>query len=189
MTSHYVDLTVLPDAETAAPVLMGALYDRLHRTLVERRLETIGASFPEYSVIPRSIGDVLRLHGDNGVLRELLSSDWLRGLRDHVRMGNVLPVPADAMHRNVRRRQFKTSVERLRRRRMRRKGETAEEAARAIPDSTAEIPNLPYLHLRSLSSGQTFCLFIAMGTLQPAPVPGRFNSYGLGEAGATIPWF
>jgi len=189
MTSHYVNLTVLPDAETNVPALLGSLFDRLHRALVQRRLDSIGVSFPGYSVIPRGMGDTLRLHGEGAVLGEFLASDWLRGMRDHVRVSDVTPVPADALHRNLRRRQFKTNVERLRRRRMKRKGESAEEAARAIPTTAADVPHLPYVQLRSLSTGQAFCLFIAMGELRHDPVPGRFNTYGLGEQGTTVPWF
>lgn len=188
MSTHYVDLTVVPDSESGVPVLLGALYDRFHRALVEQRLDCIGVSFPQYSVIPRNLGDTLRLHGSEPVLRDFMASDWLRGVRDHVRSSGVALAPAEAIHRLVRRRQFKSNIERLRRRRMKRKGETAEQAARALPKSAAETPSLPYVHLRSRSTGQPFCLFIALGPLQPEPVPGAFNSYGLSEH-ATVPWF
>lgn len=188
MTSHYVDLTVVPDAETGVAPLFGALYDRLHRALAQQRLDSIGVSFPQYSVIPRNLGDTLRLHGSETTLRNFLGSDWLRGVRDHVRCTDIAGAPTNAAHRTVGRRQFQSNVERLRRRRMKRKGETAEQAARAIPDSAAEKPTLPYLHLRSLSTGQPFCLFIELGPLRQSPTEGRFNTYGLGE-GSTIPWF
>jgi len=189
MTTHYVDLTVVPDAETGVPALLGSLCDKLHRSLVQMRLDSLGISFPRYSVIPRVMGDTLRLHGSDAVLQEFLARDWLRGLRDHVRIGDIAPVPIDAVHRNIRRRQFKSNIERLRRRRMRRKGETAEQAARALPGEAIERPTLPYVHMHSLSTGQSFCLFIAMGQPLSNPVPGRFNTYGLGEQGTTVPWF
>lgn len=188
MTTHYVDLTVVPDAETGVAPLMGALYDRLHRALVQQRIDELGVSFPQYSVIPRNLGDTLRLHGSETGLNSFLGSDWLRGLRDHVRSTGVATAPVGVPHRTVGRRQFKSNVERLRRRRMKRKGETAEQAARAIPDSAAEKPTLPYVHLRSLSTGQPYCLFIELGPLRPEPAAGRFNTYGLGE-GSTVPWF
>lgn len=188
MTTHYIDLTVVPDADTGVPPLLGALYDKLHRALVQQRLDNIGVSFPQYSVIPRNLGDTLRLHGPEAVLQSLLAGDWLRGLRDHVRNSGIARVPADAAHRIVQRRQFKSNVDRLRRRRMQRKGETPEQAARAIPDSAAERPNLPYVHLHSLSTRQPYCMFIALGSVHAKPTPGNFNSYGLGN-GATIPWF
>jgi len=88
----------------------------------------------------------------------------------------------------VYRKQFKTNVARLRRRRMKRKGETVEEVIKAIPDEAARKPDLPYVWMHSLSTKQRFCLFIEMGPKAKSPSAGRFSCYGLsGEA--TIPWF
>lgn len=188
MTTHYIDLTVVPDPESGVPQLLGALYDRLHLALVQQGLDSIGVSFPGYGVNPRSLGSKLRLHGSETSLRQLFAADWLKGMRDHVRMTDIASAPADAPHRTVQRKQFKTNVERLRRRRMKRKGETAEQAREAIPYSVERTPSLPYLHIRSRSTAQPFCLFIAVGAPGPSAVPGSFNSYGLGGP-ATIPWF
>ena len=188
MTTHYIDLTVVPDPETSGAQLLGALYGKLHHTLVQHRTNDIGVSFPHYSLNPRALGHTLRLHGTAEALRRLMEADWLKGLRDHIRMTNVTVVPPGAHHRVVQRRQFKTSVERMRRRRMHRKGETAEQAALAIPDTVQRRPDLPYVHLRSQSSRQPFCLFVAMGPPLGRAVPGTFNSYGLGGP-ATVPWF
>ncbi len=188
MTSHYIDLRVLPDPETSPAQLLGTLYDRLHLALVQQRLDTLGVSFPQYSTNPRSIGSVLRLHGNDASLRHLMQTDWLKGMRDHIRMSEVAPAPMDASHRTVHRRQFKTNVERMRRRRMRRKDETPEQVAEAIPSTVERHPTLPYLHLHSRSTGQPFHLFIALGSLQQEAVPGRFNSHGLSRT-TTIPWF
>ncbi|MEO5829609.1 MAG: type I-F CRISPR-associated endoribonuclease Cas6/Csy4 [Rhodanobacter sp.] len=188
MTTHYIDITVVPDPESGIPQLLGALYDRLHLALVQYKLDSIGASFPGYSMNPRSLGATLRLHGNDALLRQLFDTDWLKGMRDHVRMTDIAPAPVDAPHRTVHRKQFKTSVERLRRRRMKRKEETAEQAQKAIPYSVERTPNLPYLHVRSRSTAQPFCLFIALGPVQPTGIPGNFNRYGLGGP-ATIPWF
>jgi CRISPR-associated endonuclease Csy4 len=189
MTSHYVDLTLLPDAETGVPALLGVVYNRLHRALVQQRMDSLGVSFPKYRVNPRDLGDTLRLHASEATLQSFVAEGWLRGMRDHVRVANVGAAPADAQHRCVYRRQFQSNVERLRRRRMKRKGETAEQAAQAIPDTAQQKPTLPYAHLRSLSTDQKFCLFIAMGPLQVAPVVDAFNTYGLSNGRATIPWF
>lgn len=188
MTTHYIDLSLAPDPEVSLPQLLGALYDRLHLALVHHRTESVGVSFPRYSLDPRSLGPLLRLHGQPLVLEKLMSGDWLKGTRDYVRVSDVAPAPADALHRTVQRRQFKTSAERLRRRRMRRKGESPEQAAKAIPISVERRPDLPYVWLRSRSTGQPYCLFIALGPLRPDPVPGAFNSYGLSSS-STIPWF
>jgi len=188
MTTHYTDLKVIPDPESTVVQLLGALYDRLHLALVQQRLDSIGISFPEYSLSPRTLGHTLRLHGSSTGLQQLLATDWMKGVRDHVRISDIAIAPADALHRTVQRKQFKTNVERMRRRRMRRKGETEEQAKAAIPSSVERRPDLPYIHLHSRSTRQPFCLFIALGPLQPNATSGNFNSHGLGNP-ATIPWF
>lgn len=188
MTTHYLDIRVVPDPETSATQLLGALYDRLHLALVQQRADTVGVSFPGYSTTPRTLGNVLRLHGDEQALRQLLLADWLKGVRDHVRLTEITSVPSDATYRTVQRRQFKTNVERLRRRRMQRKGETEAQAKQAIPTTVERRPNLPFVHLRSRSNNQSYCLFIALGPATANAHPGTFNSHGLSPT-RTIPWF
>jgi CRISPR-associated endonuclease Csy4 len=191
MTTHYVDITLLPDPEFSQAHLMGALVAKLHRVLAQGKSTTVGTSYPQHIQQPktkRTLGAVLRLHGTLVDLERLMGQDWLKGMRDHTNVGSIQPVPLDAQYRTVRRRQFKTSAERLRRRRMRRKGETAQQAAAAIPDSVERAPDLPFVHLHSSSTGQAFCLYIEHGPLQPQPVAGHFNTYGLADK-ATVPWF
>lgn len=187
MTSHYIDLRVLPDPETSAPQLLGVLFGKLHLALVQQRIDDIGASFPQYSNNPRGLGNLLRLHGSETALKNLLEQDWLKGIRDHVRMTEITLAPQSSKHVVVTRKQFKTSVERLRRRRMKRQGETAAQAAAAIPSTVERTPDLPYLHLNSVSTSQSFCLFIKQ-KIWPEPAPGKFNSYGLSHS-TTVPLF
>lgn len=188
MSSHYIDLRLHPDPETSPPQLLGALYDRLHLTLAANQRSDIGVSFPGYAISPRTLGVVMRLHGSETALTAFSQPDWLHGLRDHVRAGPITAVPSDVQHRTVHREQFKTNVERLRRRRMRRKGETAEQAAAAIPASVERRPHLPFALLRSRSTGQAYHLFIALGPLRSMPAEGNFSTYGLSPT-ATVPWF
>ena len=188
MTTHYIDLSLRPDPETSGPALLGALYDHLHLALVQQQRDDVGVSFPGYSMTPRTLGATLRLHGKEATLQAFMQNDWLRGMRDHVRISGIDAAPSGARHRPVRRKQFKTNVDRLRRRRMKRKGETMEQARAAIPASMEHHPHLPYVHLHSRSTGQTFCLFIALGPLLQEAIDGHFNSHGLSR-GATVPWF
>src|SRR5690606_37834691 len=169
MTTHYIDLRTRPDPESSPAELLGVLYDRLHMALVQERIDSIGVSFPGYGTSPRTLGNVLRLHGPEDVLARLIRSDWTKGVRDHIQHGEIAAAPADALHRTVHRRQFKTNVDRLRRRRMLRKGETEQQAAAAIPSSVEQQPSLPYVRMRSRSTGQPFCLFIALGVLAGKP--------------------
>ena len=191
MTAHYIDITLLPDPEFSHAHLLGALMTKLHRALVQLKASEIGVSFPQHVNAPlskRTLGPVLRLHGQQAALTKLMEQGWLKGMRDHVQLSELAQVPSGAPHRLVQRRQFKTNADRLRRRRMTRKGETAEQAAAAIPDTVERKPNLPFAQLRSSSTGQPFCLFVEHGVLQPDAVVGSFNTYGLSQGGS-IPWF
>lgn len=188
MTTHYINIELLPDPEFSPAHLLSALMAKLHRALVAQETSDIAIAFPQYQQQPRSLGQVLRLLGPEAALHTLLASDWLRGMRDHTQLSPLAPVPAEATHRHLSRRQFKTSAERLRRRRIKRKGETTEQAALAIPTSIERQPNLPFVHLRSSSTSQPFQLFLALSAPVASPVQGSFNAYGLSTT-ATIPWF
>ena len=191
MTTHYINITLLPDPEFSHAHLLGALVAKLHRALVQGQRTDVGVSFPQHIGRPltkRTLGAVVRLHATPEALQRLMAQDWLKGMRDHTQVGELLPVPANAQHRTVRRRQFKTNVDRLRRRRMQRKGETAEQAAAVIPDAVERRPDLPFVQLRSSSTGQPFCLYVEHGPLHSQAVAGAFNAYGLGKE-ATVPWF
>ncbi|MCG5531474.1 type I-F CRISPR-associated endoribonuclease Cas6/Csy4 [Halorhodospira halochloris] len=184
---HYLDIQVRPDPEFPVNTLLGALVSKLHRALVELKANDLGISLPEYEQEP-PLGKTLRLHGTDTRLGALMETGWLRGMRDHLEISEVQAVPAEAAHLVVRRRQYKTNVERLRRRRMKRHNESYEEAVRHIPDSVERKVKMPYVTVRSQSSGQAFSLFIEHGECQQIPVAGTFNTYGLSQ-GATVPWF
>jgi hypothetical protein len=92
-TTHYVDINVVPDEESSGGFLLGALYGKLHLALVQQRRDDIGVSFPRYTLLPRSLGHCLRLHGSALALQQLLEGNWLGGVRDHVRLSAIGEVP------------------------------------------------------------------------------------------------
>ena len=187
--SHYLDIHLRPDGELATHHILGALYTRLHRSLVKMGSTDIGVSFPGHDDKKPSLGRHLRLHGPEAYLEKLMQTAWLIGIMDHLQVGAIAPAPSDTHHRQVVRVQTKSSPARLRRRAMRRHGITAEQAELRIPDTAAERLGLPFVVLGSVSTGQpSFPLFIRHGPLMAAKLPGSFNAYGLSK-GATIPWF
>ncbi len=188
MTDHYLDIRLLPDPEFSTPLLMSALFSKLHRALVQQGEGNIGVSFPKVRPKAPSLDDCLRLHGSAEALGRLASLNWLLGMRDHTAVGEITPVPGDTAHRVVRRVQAKSSPERLRRRLMQRRGITLDAACEAIPDTAGERLNLPFVTLRSQSTGQPFRLFIEHLPVQEQPVRGEFSAYGLSPE-ATVPWF
>lgn len=187
-TSHYIDCTLRPDPEFAPAHLLNALYAKLHRALAALGTGDVGVSFPTVSPRGAHLGSVLRIHGSLDALQRLQAHPWLQGMQGYVACTNAAPAPADAPHRTVSRVQAKSSPERLRRRQIQRHGLTPEQATEQIPDTAREVLNLPYLDVRSSSTGQRFRLFIRHGALQPQTADGLFSAYGL-SATSTIPWF
>ena len=186
---NYLDITLLPDPEFSQNHLMDALFAKLHRALVATGCGDIGISFPQVREQGTGLGTVLRLHGRAARLGELMAANWLAGMRDQTSLSAVQAVPPTCTSfRVVSRLQAKSSPARERRRLMRRKGLTEEQAIARIPDNCAEVLNLPYVQMRSQSTGERFLLFIRHGQVQVTPTEGTFSAYGLSPAG-TIPWF
>ena len=185
--SHYIDLRLRPDPDFPPGILLDALFAKLHRALARHGHGDIGVSFPGYDG-RHKLGAQLRLHGGADSLNQLMALSWLTGLRDHVHVGQPLPLPATVEYRVVRRVQAKSSPERLRRRQMRRHGLSEQQALEKIPDHAREKLTLPYLRLKSASTGQVFSLFIQHGPLLTVARAGHFSTYGLSDT-ATIPWF
>jgi len=186
---HYVDIHLRPDPEFPALQLMGVLYSKLHRALVQLGSDGLAVAFPGYVATgsQQGLGDCLRIIGDAAPLAALQALPWLQGMRDHVIVQAAQPVPAHAKPYRLVRVQAKSGVERLRRRAMRRHGLSEEQAKERLPDEVAERLNLPHVALRSASSGQPYLLFLR---LEPCDVAatGTFNTFGLSGLG-TVPWF
>lgn len=183
---HYLDIALLPDPEFPAPILMNALFSKLHRVLVQLENTEVGISFPKLGA--NSLGTCLRLHGPQAALSHLMGQPWLKGMRDHIEVSAVSPIPASTKHCRIKRVQSKSSVERLRRRYLQRHPETdPDQLVTLIPDSVEKKLSLPYLRLRSLSSGQDFLLFIRQSE-EVESSSGTFNTYGLSSS-ATLPLF
>lgn len=184
----YIELQLLPDPEFPANTLMNALFAKLHRGLVSNGEGRIGVSFPDVEQKGIGLGARLRLHGTAADLEHLMSANWLQGMRDHLSCTPVSPVPANAAYRVVRRVQAKSSPERERRRLIARKRISAEAAVLAIPDSAAEMLDLPYVLLTSQSTQRHFRLFVEHLPVQSEAAEGTFGAYGLSSTG-TVPWF
>ncbi|MGX5025787.1 type I-F CRISPR-associated endoribonuclease Cas6/Csy4 [Enterobacter asburiae] len=182
---HYIEIRVLPDPEFSEEMLMAALVAKLHRALGQRGKGDIGVSFPAHGIKP---GPVLRLHGQQQALSDLESRIWRNGLSDYCVASEIKPVPAVRQWRCVSRVQVKSSAQRLMRRSVKKGWLTEEEAQQRLQTMQEARTDLPWLNVRSLSTDQTFRLFIRHGELLSAPVAGTFTTYGL-SATATVPWF
>lgn len=182
---HYIEIRVLPDPEFSEEMLMAALVAKLHRAMGQRGQGDIGISFPAHGMKP---GPVLRLHGTRPALSELETFTWRKGLSDYCLSSDIQPVPVVSQWRCVSRVQVKSSAQRLLRRSVKKGWLTEEEAQQRLLTMQEARTDLPWLNMRSLSTGQSFKLFIRHGDVLAAPVSGTFTTYGL-SASATVPWF
>ncbi|OCA54160.1 type I-F CRISPR-associated endoribonuclease Cas6/Csy4 [Photorhabdus namnaonensis] len=182
---YYFEIRVLPDPEFSQQRLLEALFAKLHRALGQVGNGRIGVSFP---CARKTLGDTLRIHGSSEALNDLQSLSWLKGLRDYTEVIDIQPIPQETKYRCVSRVQVKSNVDRIRRRSIKKGWLTEEQALQRISISKEQRTHLPFLYLKSLSSGQSFPLFVEQGTIQNKPTSGVFSSYGLSSS-ATIPWF
>ncbi|WP_348673313.1 type I-F CRISPR-associated endoribonuclease Cas6/Csy4 [uncultured Abyssibacter sp.] len=185
----YVDFRLLPDPEFSVHHLMNALFAKLHRALVELDSAQIGVSFPAAGTQAKGMGDVLRLHGTDSTLRPCLNGNWFKSIRDHADCSGIQVVPDNPGYLQVRRVQplGGSDLRRLRRRLVARTGCSPEEAEQRLPTAATERLSLPFLALRSASTGQMFRLFIEQKPTSQR-VDGIFNTYGISKT-ATLPFF
>lgn len=186
--THYLNIHLLPDPELPSHVLMAALFNKAHHALTGMNATAIGITFPEYRKDPAWLGTQFRMVGSINALQIMLERPWLGALRDYVRIGAIIQIPENVEHRNLRRVQVKSSAARLRRRQMKRHDLNETDALLQIPDGVTEQLNLPYIQMRSGSSGQSFRLFLDLSEPQTSVNQGAFNTYGLSTT-LTIPWF
>jgi CRISPR-associated endonuclease Csy4 len=183
--NYYIDIHFLPHSDFPDTTLMDMLFSYLHKQLVKIGWGEIGISFPNFS---RTLGNLLRLHGKESSLQQLMSTPWMRDLIDYLKISNINPIPEKVSYRVVKRVQVKSCNERLYRRSIRKGWLTEEEMNLKISDCKVKRSSLPFLKVRSLSTGQIFLLFIEHGQILTSPTQGTFTAYGL-SSNATIPWF
>lgn len=186
---HYLEITILPDAEMIGAHILSALFGRLHLALVALGTGDVGVSFPDADMENCRVGARLRLHGTKEALETLIADGWPTRFRDYATPSPILPIPAERRYRSVFRVQEKGSnPERLRRRAIKRHNLSVEEATKRIPAAARKRLRLPFVPMESRSSGQRFRLFFDLGPLEGHPRTGKFSVYGFSRS-ATVPWF
>lgn len=181
---HYIDIEVLPSVDYSNTVLMNTLFSKVHPVLYEYGNNEIGISFPNFK---KNLGNILRIHGKKENLSAFINNNWLSGMRDLVNHSDILEIPNDVKYRTVTRERVNNSVDRLRRRKMKREGISEETAKKLIPSTEQKNLSLPYINVHSKSNQQYFRIYIKH-IIQDKQVTGNFDNYGLSSS-ATIPWF
>ena len=199
----YQEITLLPSEEIPCNFLWEKVFQQVHLALVENKsfcrtaaggtdpsvaYSEYGVSFPQYCTQLNALGCKLRIFAsDSDRLQKLNLHRWLDRLRDYCRVTGIEVVPDEVEHVRFKRRQLCTGIERLARRRAKRKQESFEQALAYYSGFNSQTTRLPYIYMNSLSGKQRFPLFIEkeVATHQET---GEFSCYGLSIT-ATIPWF
>jgi CRISPR-associated endonuclease Csy4 len=213
--NYYLEITLLPNYEINLFSLWSKTFQQIHLGLVEiqdaQKRVPIGLSFPEYKMGEKFgiLGSKLRLFAvDEAALTRFDVASRLNRLSDYVHCTGIRPVPSAVKGYAVyQREQPKTGRERLARRYARRhnldyetafngkvelsaRHENATECERKLM-SYSEMPHktitTPFIRLKSLSSSNTFCLWIKKSEVENGH-DGMFTTYGL-SATATVPEF
>jgi len=210
---YYQDITLLSDADVNLGFIWHKVYQQIHLALVENKIaekqSAVAVSFPEYGKKQFLLGDKLRLFApEESVLIQFDVNKWLARLSDYVHCTSIRPVPgAIKGYAIYRREQPKTNRERLARRYARRHGMDFDTALRGKVELTVKTEpgmttqkslmsygDMPkksiatsFIRLNSLSSGNTFCLWIKKSEVENC-VDMVFTTYGLSTA-ATVPEF
>ena len=197
---YYQEITLIDQAEISSYFIWSKLYAQLHIALAEskdsKNKTNIGVSFPQYIFEEKTeekkakvnMGKKLRLFAQSGAeLQTLDIKKWLDRLTDYVHITSIREVPENIKGYAIyRRKQVKTNAERLARHRVKR-GDISFDEALARYSNVVTATNLPYIQMKSLTSGQPFKLFIEK---QPAEQSASqvFSTYGLSSE-SSIPEF
>ncbi len=210
----YQEITLIRNADIDQYFLLSKTFRQIHLGLVQMQDEqiqvSIGLSFPEYKMGEFGVlGSKLRLFArDEATLTRFDANKWLSRLSDYVHCTGVRPVPSTIKGYAIyQREQPKTSKERLARRYAKRhnmdyeaalnnkvelsvKPEAGLECGKTLM-RYSEMPHqtiaTPFIRLKSLSSGNMFCLWIKKSEVENSN-DGTFTTYGLSTT-ATVPEF
>ena len=203
---YYLDITLLPDADINLGFLWHKVYTQCHLALVEQKTadntSAVAIAFPHYQDVEKKhdvlngfpLGNKLRLlaHSEQQ-LEQLEIGKWLKRLADYCHITSIKAVPENiAEYAAFTRKQFNTNVERLARRRAKRKGESFEQAMSYYQDYQPPTSKLPFVNCKSLSGRETFKILIEKQSVEQAR-DGDYNCYGLSkkqeDKTATVPCF
>lgn len=198
----YQEITLIDQAEISPYFIWSKLYAQLHIGLAEikdaNEQVNIGLSFPKYIYEQGNgesqkahvfLGDKLRLFAQTQEdLDKLNIQKWLVRLTDYLHITAIREVPDARItgYASYSRQQVKTNAERLARSEAK-KGRYDYESALAHYKKFITTTNLPYVQIKSLTSGKQFKLFIKKKPAEKTENQ-KFSTYGL-SATSSVPEF
>ncbi|MBF0241169.1 MAG: type I-F CRISPR-associated endoribonuclease Cas6/Csy4, partial [Desulfamplus sp.] len=190
---HYIELTLIQNADIAHYFLWEKVFQQVHLGLVEMqdsdKKVQIGISFPEYDKENYRLGNKIRFFAeDEATLKQFDVQKWLNRLLDYVHLTRIRPVPDRKLtYACYKREQIKETKERLARRKAKRAGISIDEALQLLGNYEEKRVRTPFINIKSQSSDRRFRLFILKENSSELINQG-FSSYGLSNI-STVPEF
>lgn len=191
---YYQEIRLFPDQEVGVIEISEILFSLLHLGFVSNKDESgkgcFALSFPEYSKGGNgTFGRVFRVFSyDKESLMCLDIHKIIDRLSGYAECSDIVPIPPHKAYLRFYRVQVKSSVERLARRMVKRKGVTIEDARKAYKNfKPRSIKYLPSLYIKSFSSRKAFRIHIDC-KYEVEEKEGDFNLYGL-SVGGNVPDF
>ncbi len=158
----YIQITLIPEEPSGitAPVLMGYVMEKLHQLFVQIKDHSgkipIGISFPEYDASNKSLGTLVRIHGDEEKLKYIDARKAMQSLQDYVHVSAFRGVPESRLKGHVAyaRIRHDHGKDKLIRRSMRRHNLSFEAAEKAYSSyQQRHFPEYPFVLMSSKSTG------------------------------------
>lgn len=204
--NYYLEITLLPHSEIEWHFLWEKVYQQLHLALVEQAFEKevdvdnsgnkklikvskIGISFPSRNVKRHHLGHQLRVFAQTQEqLEQFDAPRWFSTLSDYVHLTQIRAVPKTVKeYGSYFRIQTKSNNEQLSKRRSKRFKISFDEAMQHFASRQEEQTNVPFVYVKSSSSGERFPIFI--GYIEQAEASETsFSCYGLSKQ-STVPVF
>jgi CRISPR-associated endonuclease Csy4 len=184
----YLELKIVPRGGVTFGFVMRKVFTELHGALVDKGDGMIGLSFPKYSVGDGRVGNIIRAFAKSEEdLKRMSLQHRMRRLSDYVEISDVRDVPCCTPYERFSRAKG-FSINAYIRRRMKRHGETREQAeAIAKKAMAARKTNHPFIMVDSSSTGQRAFVHVKRSTAKDEG-DWKFNSYGLSNT-AAVPAF
>jgi len=210
---HYLELTLLPDAEANLGFLWQKVFQQIHLMLVENKVaenqSAVALSYPQYGDKNFPLGAKLRLLAESeSSITQLNIGNWLKRLTDYVHISSIKLVPEKVTYVSFVRQNVKGEA-RLQKDMISKAKRWSEKSGIDYSECLAQLKKtkpvaeskLPFIQLESHKTKQNnptvspkFKLFINM-IEQGNEQQGNYNCYGLSQNNgnltelATIPWF
>lgn len=202
---HYIEITLIQNAEIPLYFIWSKLYTQLHLALVEikdsQERVPVGVSFPNYRYEADKqtgfLGDKLRIFANDQATLERLDLDrWFARLRDYIHQSSIRETPLDKVtqHTCFARKSFPSVAQKAHSRAFLYAKWNSQEQVNIdnMADQlrqTIDTKGLPFVSLQSLSGGHDYRLHITqiwdVPRNEAEPV---FSTYGLSR-NASVPIF